>query len=260
MRRGNRHGGDVDRHRHHATAISSPPRQRRHRHASAAVSAATARAISTNAARNAFTNALANTGKGTTSAGAAVSTSKETMIPLAAFSHFGPGNTPLSVNHQGLFVASTISFNLAAGEIARRGGRRDQCSDAPASTCRPPSPARMAGTAQLFQQSLSKEPILILTRDRRRLHPARRSVRELHPPDHHSLDAAVGRRRRAAGAHAVPRRVQHHRFDRGHSPDRHRQEERDHDDRFRHRGETLAQSRIPTRRFSRRACCASARS
>ncbi len=38
------------------------------------------------------------------------------MVPLAAFTTFGPGNTPLAVNHQGPFVASTISFNLAPGK------------------------------------------------------------------------------------------------------------------------------------------------
>ena len=38
------------------------------------------------------------------------------MIPLAAISHYRPGHTPLSVNHQGLFVASTISFNLQPGK------------------------------------------------------------------------------------------------------------------------------------------------
>ena len=37
------------------------------------------------------------------------------MVPLAAFSHFEPGHTPLAVNHQGLFVASTISYNLLPG-------------------------------------------------------------------------------------------------------------------------------------------------
>ena len=52
----------------------------------------------------------------------AVSTTKETMVPLAAFSHFEPGHTPLAVNHQGLFVASTISFNLRARRIAQRRG------------------------------------------------------------------------------------------------------------------------------------------
>jgi multidrug efflux pump len=36
-------------------------------------------------------------------------------VPLSAFSSYGPTHTPLAVNHQGQFVASTISFNLPLG-------------------------------------------------------------------------------------------------------------------------------------------------
>ena len=130
--------------------------------ASAASSAANARAISNNSARNSFTNALANTGHGSTSAGAAVSTNKETMIPLAAISHYRPGHTALSVNHQGLFVASTISFNLKPGKSL--GEAAEEINAAIAHINMPSAiTGTMAGTAQLFQQSLSKEPILILT-------------------------------------------------------------------------------------------------
>jgi multidrug efflux pump len=130
--------------------------------ASAASSAATARAISNNSARNSFTNALANTGHGSTSAGAAVSTNKETMIPLAAISHYRPGHTALSVNHQGLFVASTVSFNLKPGKSL--GEAAEEINAAIAHINMPSAiTGTMAGTAQLFQQSLSKEPILILT-------------------------------------------------------------------------------------------------
>jgi multidrug efflux pump len=114
------------------------------------------------AARNSATNALANTGHGSTSAGSAVATSFETMIPLAAVSHYRPGHTPLSVNHQGLFVASTISFNLQPGKSL--GEAAEEIDRAIARIHMPASiHGTMAGTAQLFQQSLSKEPILILT-------------------------------------------------------------------------------------------------
>ena len=37
------------------------------------------------------------------------------MVPLSAVARYEFGTTPLAVNHQGLFVASTISFNLAPG-------------------------------------------------------------------------------------------------------------------------------------------------
>ena len=132
--------------------------------ATSAPSSSTSAATSANAlaARSAFTNALANTGHGPTSAGAAVSTAVETMIPLAAVSHYRPGHTPLSVNHQGLFVASTISFNLQPGKSL---GEASAEIDAAIARIHMPSSIRgvLAGTAQLFQQSLGKEPILILT-------------------------------------------------------------------------------------------------
>ncbi len=133
----------------------------------ATASSTTARATASanannNAARNAATNALANTGHGSTSAGAAVSTAQETMIPLAAVSRYHPGHTPLSVNHQGLFVASTMSFNLQPGKSL--GEASDEINAAIARIGMPSSVRGvLAGTAQLFQQSLGKEPILILT-------------------------------------------------------------------------------------------------
>jgi len=128
----------------------------------AASSAAVSAAANAVAARNAATNALANTGRGATSVGAPVSTIQETMIPLAAVSRYRATHTPLSVNHQGLFVASTISFNLrpgkSLGEAAEEINRASERIHMPSTIH-----GTLAGTAQLFQQSLGKEPILILT-------------------------------------------------------------------------------------------------
>ena len=61
------------------------------------------------------------------------------------------------------------------------------------------------GTAQAFQASLANEPHPDPGGAGHGLHRARHAVRELHPPDHDSLDAALGRRRRAAGAAADAR-------------------------------------------------------
>jgi multidrug efflux pump len=132
------------------------------RTSSATASANASASSNNNSARNASTNALANTGHGSTSAGAAVSTTQETMIPLAAVSHYHPGHTPLSVNHQGLFVAATMSFNLRAGKSL---GEASDEINAAIARIHMPSQIRgtLAGTAQLFQRSLSQEPILILT-------------------------------------------------------------------------------------------------
>ena len=111
--------------------------------------------------QNLETNSIANSGRGVTSSGAAVSTAIETMVPLAAFTHYGPGGTALAVNHQGLFVASTISFNVRPGK---------SLSDADAAIREavrevhmPPGIHGMfAGTAQVFSQSLQDQPVLIL--------------------------------------------------------------------------------------------------
>jgi multidrug efflux pump len=114
-----------------------------------------------NSARNAAINSLATAGKSNTSSGAAVSTAKETMIPLAAVAHYQPGNTPLSVNHQGLFVSSTISFNLQQG--ATLGEAAAEINEAINQIHMPVSiHGSLAGTAQVFAQSLNNEPILIV--------------------------------------------------------------------------------------------------
>jgi multidrug efflux pump len=122
--------------------------------------AAAAAAIASSSSRNASTNALANTGKGSASSGAAVSTSKETMVPLAAFTHYGPGNTPLAVNHQEQFVATTISFNLAPG---RSLSDATQAIEQAMRQIRMPASIHgsFQGTARTFQDSLSSEPLLI---------------------------------------------------------------------------------------------------
>jgi multidrug efflux pump len=74
---------------------------------------------------------------------------------------FGPGNTPLSVNHQSQFVASTISFNLPPGKSLS-----DATQAIYATMAEIGMPATIhgsfAGTAQAFQQSMSDQPVLIL--------------------------------------------------------------------------------------------------
>jgi len=113
------------------------------------------------AARNLATNSIGATGKGVASTGSAVSTNQETMIPLSAVAHFTQGTTPLAVNHQGLLVASTISFNLPPGVSLS-----DAVATIDATMNRIGVPATIRGTfqgtAKAFQDSLSNQPFLIL--------------------------------------------------------------------------------------------------
>jgi multidrug efflux pump len=83
-------------------------------------------------------------------------------IPLAAFTHYEPSNTPLAVNHQGQVPSVTISFNLAPGVSL---GEATQAIENAERSIGMPSTvaASFQGTAAAFQDSLSSEPILILT-------------------------------------------------------------------------------------------------
>ncbi len=83
-------------------------------------------------------------------------------IPLAAFTHFEPSNTPLAVNHQGQVPSVTISFNLAPG--VSLGQATDAIENAERSIGFPPSiTASFQGTAAAFQDSKSNMLILIIT-------------------------------------------------------------------------------------------------
>src|SRR5882757_8110245 len=122
---------------------------------------ASAGSANANAARNLATNSIGATGNGATSTGAAVSTNQETMIPLSAVAHFSEGATPLAVNHQGLLVASTISFNLPPNVSLSTA-----ISTIEATMNRIGVPATVRGTyqgsARAFQDSLGNQPYLIL--------------------------------------------------------------------------------------------------
>jgi len=85
-----------------------------------------------------------------------------TAVPLAAFTHYEPSNTPLAVNHQGQVPSVTISFNLAPG--ISLGQATQAIEDAERTIGFPPTiEASFQGTAAAFQDSLSSEPMLILT-------------------------------------------------------------------------------------------------
>ncbi len=94
------------------------------------------------------------------SQGAAVATGLKSPVPLSAIAKWADGSTPTSVNHQDGSVATTISFNLADGASLS-----DATADIKAAELAVRMPATIhgsfQGTAQVFQQSLSDEPMLI---------------------------------------------------------------------------------------------------
>jgi multidrug efflux pump subunit AcrB len=82
------------------------------------------------------------------------------QVPLSAFATFASNTAPLTVTHQGLFPAVTISFNLRPG--AALGDAVTAMTAAAASVGLPPTiQTQFAGTAQAYEASLATEPILI---------------------------------------------------------------------------------------------------
>ena len=90
-----------------------------------------------------------------------VSNSSRAQVPLSTFARYVPTNTPLGVNHQSQFVASTISFNLPEGTSL---GKATAAIDAALLRIGVPSTIRgsFQGTARAFQDSLASQPWLIL--------------------------------------------------------------------------------------------------
>ncbi|HEY4038779.1 MAG TPA: efflux RND transporter permease subunit, partial [Burkholderiaceae bacterium] len=83
------------------------------------------------------------------------------QVPLATLATWQMSTTPLAVNHQGLQAASTISFNLAPGVAL--GQATTAINQAMARIGVPSSiQGGFQGSAKLFIQSLSSEPVLIL--------------------------------------------------------------------------------------------------
>jgi multidrug efflux pump len=84
------------------------------------------------------------------------------LVPLSAFAHYEYSNTALSVNHQGIFPAITLSFNLAPGAslgpavLHIQAAQRELGVPATVHTT-------FQGTAQAFQDSLANQMVLIIT-------------------------------------------------------------------------------------------------
>ncbi len=91
-----------------------------------------------------------------------VHSSTGATVPLSAFTHYGPANTSLAVNHQGQWPAVTISFNLAPGvslgQATTAIENAQRAIDFPATI-----QGNFQGTAAAFKDSLSSEPILVFT-------------------------------------------------------------------------------------------------
>jgi multidrug efflux pump len=91
-----------------------------------------------------------------------VQTPRGLSVPLSSFAHFTEGLTPIQLPHQGQFPATTMSFNLVDGyslsDAVTAINRAEIEMGLPVSIT-----GTFAGTAKAFQDSLSTQPMLILT-------------------------------------------------------------------------------------------------
>ena len=158
------------------------------------------------------------------------------QVPLSAIVHIKEQHTgPLLITHFGQLPATTISFNTAPG--VSLGAAVDAIEQAEKEVGLPTSfITAFQGTAAAFQSSLTNEVFLIIAAVvamyivlgvlyESFIHPI--TILSTLP------SAGVGALLVADAAPLRPRRHRHHRH---HPVDRHRQEERDHDDRLRARG------------------------
>jgi len=94
------------------------------------------------------------------SSGTAVSSTRELMVPLSEIAAWADSSTPTSVNHQDSQPATTISFNLTPGKSLSNA--QAEIAQAQAQIGMPANVhGSFQGTAKVFSDSLSNEPILI---------------------------------------------------------------------------------------------------
>ena len=120
-------------------------------------------------------------------------------VPLSAFSGYEHAAADDRVSHWGQFASTGISFELKPGvslSQAKASIDRAVARLAMPSTIQ----GRMEGNARSVRDDAGQPVARHHRHAADRLHRARRAVRKLHAPADDPLDAAVGGRRRVAGA------------------------------------------------------------
>ena len=122
------------------------------------------------------------------------------QVPLSAIAKFEERPEPLLINHLSQFPANTISFNVPRGGSlgnAVKAIRAVEAEDRDAREHHHELPGRGGRLRELaLQRALPDRG-----GDPDDVHHPGDPLRELHPPDHDPLDAAVGRDRRAPRPH-----------------------------------------------------------
>ncbi len=181
------------------------------------------------------------------------------LVPLASIASVERRVGPISINHQGQLEAITIAFNLgpgaSLGDASKKLERYKAQANLPASVI-----TGWGGDAAAFQASQASQVWLIVSA----LLVIYVLLGVLYESYIHPITILAGLPSAAVGALITLWAVRHgpvdHRDDRRADAHRHREEERDHDDRLRARCAAQPRRWRPRRRSARRACCASGRS
>ena len=154
------------------------------------------------------------------------------QVPLGTFTHFEPNTASLTLNHEGQFPATTLSFNLAPGaslgDAVKAIDNAGQEIGMPASVA-----ASFQGTAAAFRNSLANEDWLLLAA----VITVYIVLGVLYESYIHPLTILSTLPSAGVGA-ILALQIFHlgpgcYRSDRHHPADRYREEERHHDDRLR---------------------------
>lgn len=90
-----------------------------------------------------------------------VVTAQGKRIPLSAFTYFEQGSAPLSISHQGLFIAESVSFGLAEGVSLDQATAAIDEAMARISLPTREIQAGYEGSARMMKDALAQQPFLI---------------------------------------------------------------------------------------------------
>ena len=188
-----------------------------------------------------------------------VRSSSGAMVPITAVAHMENTVAPSEVDHEAQFPTMSLSFNLAPGCNARPGAEDHPGHDRRHAHARR-HPHGFQRRFPPFPATTGRHAAADSRRDHHGLHRARHAVRKPDPSGHDPVDAAVGRRRRTARDAADQHRALGDLDDRDRAAHRHRQEERDHDDRLRIGRRTSSTASRRSMRSAKPAWCVFGRS
>ena len=127
-------------------------------------------------------------------------------MPLSAVAHYEPTTAPIAVNHQSQFPSVTLSFNLAPGLALSDAVKAIQQMERTDWHAGPRSTEVFPARYRRSRRRWPTEPFLILTALLAVYIVLGILYESFIHPDHDFVHAAVGGRRRGAGADALSHR------------------------------------------------------